>query len=118
MSRIPVDPEPEPGQVVRAGNWAVANVQGRHHAVGRVCRHQFADLSRGSIDENGCLVCPWHYSAYNLEDGRMVRGPQGFLALRRHIPGYDRFVKAYSRYLPLKRRRVVREDGRLYVADD
>lgn len=111
-----VDPEPAPGRVVRAGPWAVANVEGTLHAVDRVCRHQLADLSQGHIDGDGCLVCPWHASAYRLTDGVMVRGPQGFLTLRRHIPLYDRLVKAYARFLPLRRRPVVRRgDGRLEV---
>lgn len=111
-----VEPEPAPGQVVRAGAWAVANVDDTFYAVDRVCRHQLADLSKGHLDADGCLVCPWHASKYRLGDGQMVRGPQGFLTLRRHLPLYDRLVQAYARFLPLRRRPVVRRgDGRLEV---
>lgn len=116
MDAIPVDPEPAAREVVRAGPWAVANTGDTYHAVSRRCRHQFADLSEGRIDAQGCLVCPWHAAAYRLDDGMMVRGPRGILGLHRRLPGYERLVLAYSRFLPLRRRPVVRdEQGRLTV---
>jgi nitrite reductase/ring-hydroxylating ferredoxin subunit len=116
MRGVLVSPEPAPGEVVRAGPWTVTNVDGEFRAVSSRCRHQLADLSNGWLDRNGCLVCPWHYSAYDLDTGRMTRGPQGFLLRRGHIPLYDTLVKASTVFLPLRRRRVVRaRDGRLYV---
>jgi nitrite reductase/ring-hydroxylating ferredoxin subunit len=69
-----------PGTVVGAGRYALGNAGGRYFAVTRRCRHLGADLAGGSIDENGCLVCPWHRSAYDVGTGRMVRGPQGIFA--------------------------------------
>lgn len=108
MPEITVDHVPEPGEVARAGSYAVVNVDGALKAVDRFCRHQGADLSRGRIDGQGCLVCPWHFAAYDPDDGRMVRGPRGFLWIRRRIPGYERLVLAYARYLPLRRRPVER----------
>jgi len=115
MPEIPVEPVPAPGQVVRAGPIAVANLGGTLHAVDRLCRHQGGDLGRGRLDGQGCLVCPWHFSAYDLTDGRMVRGPRGFLWLRRRIPGYDALVRAYARFLPLTRRPVARRGDRTVV---
>ena len=105
-----------PGAVKRVGNWAVGNAGGRggdagadsYFAVGRVCRHQFADLSKGSIDRDGCLVCPWHGSRYDVSTGRMVRGPRGFLGYRGKTPGYTQFVETYSKVLPLRRAIVER----------
>jgi len=76
-----------PGKVVGAGRYAVGNADGRYFAVTRRCRHLGADLAGGSIDENGCLVCPWHRSAYDIGTGRMVRGPQGIFA---RVPGLGR----------------------------
>jgi nitrite reductase/ring-hydroxylating ferredoxin subunit/uncharacterized membrane protein len=38
------------------------------------CAHAGGPLSEGSI-EDGCLVCPWHFSKYRLTDGRTRRGP-------------------------------------------
>src|SRR5216117_4130114 len=62
-----------PSRVVRAGRYAVGNATGTLFAVGRHCRHLGADLAGGSIDEDGCLVCPWHASKYDVGTGRMVR---------------------------------------------
>ncbi|HEX5589767.1 MAG TPA: Rieske 2Fe-2S domain-containing protein [Candidatus Limnocylindrales bacterium] len=38
------------------------------------CAHAGGPLSEGTI-EDGCLVCPWHFSKYRLTDGRARRGP-------------------------------------------
>ena len=69
-----------PGSVRGIGGWAVLNVNGERCAVSRRCRHLRADLANGKIDEDGCLVCPWHQSRYDPTTGRMVVGPQaGFM---------------------------------------
>ncbi len=101
-----------PGTVVGAGPWAVGNVNGDFFALSRRCRHLFADLAAGKIDRGGCLVCPWHASAYNVNTGRMVRGPQGFFA---KIPGLDAFYLALTKVLPLARGTVEVRDGVVYV---
>ena len=78
-NEVEVGPASEltPGTVTGAGRYAVGNAEGELFAVTRRCRHLYADLANGSIDEDGCLVCPWHGSKYDVETGRMVRGPQG-----------------------------------------
>jgi nitrite reductase/ring-hydroxylating ferredoxin subunit len=91
-----------PGTVRRAGPWAVGNTGGEVFAVSRRCRHQLADLSEGSIDADGCLVCPWHQSRYDVTDGRMVAGPRGFLGWHGPTPGYTQLVLAYSKILKLR----------------
>ena len=98
--------------MVGAGHWAVGNVDGEFFAVSRRCRHLFADLAQGKIDRNGCLVCPWHASAYDVKTGRMVRGPQGFFA---KIPGLDPAYVALTKVLPLGRGRVELRDGVVYI---
>lgn len=100
------------GKVTGAGRWAVGNAKGETFAVTRRCRHLYADLANGSIDRNGCLVCPWHGSKYDVKTGRMVRGPQGIFA---KIPGLGAAFKALTRVLPLGRGRVEERDGTLYV---
>ena len=95
-----------------AGRYAVGNADGELFAVTRRCRHLYADLANGSIDEAGCLVCPWHGSRYDVQTGRMVLGPQrGF----EKVPGLDIFYKALTAVLPLGRGRVVQHDDTLYV---
>lgn len=103
------------GTVAQAGQWAVGRSQGRDFAVSRRCRHQFADLSEGSIDAKGCLVCPWHGSRYDVTSGEMVAGPRGFLGYRGPTPGYSALVLAYGRKWRLRVGRIVRRAGRLSV---
>ena len=79
---VPVESVAE-GAVVGAGDYAVGD-NGDYFAVSRKCRHLRADLAEGSIDANGCLVCPWHGAKYDVRSGRMVGGPQGVFA---KIPG-------------------------------
>lgn len=106
---IPVEDLPQ-GAVRRDGKWTVANPDGRPRAVSSRCRHQFADLSAGSIDAHGCLVCPWHGARYDLDSGAMVEGPKGFLGYVGKTPGYTQLVKAYTAVLRL-RRAPVRRNG-------
>ena len=104
-----------PGEVRRVGEWAVGSSDGRDFAVSRRCRHQLADLSKGRVDADGCLVCPWHGARYDTRTGAMVDGPQGFFFYRGRTPGYSALVKAYAQYLGLRVGRVVRRAGRITV---
>ena len=101
---------PPPGGVTRAGAWTVANRDGELRAVSSRCRHQLGDLSKGSLDARGCLVCPWHGSRYDLDTGAMVEGPKGFLGYVGPTPGYTQLIGALGRVLRL-RRRPVHKDG-------
>jgi len=101
-----------PGEVVGVGRYAVGNADGRYFAVTRRCRHLGADLAGGHIDENGCLVCPWHQSAYDVRSGRMVRGPQGVFA---KVPGLGFGFRMLTRVVPLGRATVIERDDGLYV---
>jgi len=112
--RIPASQLP-PGAVRRAGNWAVGNRDGEYFAVSRRCRHQLADMSEGSIDADGCLVCPWHGARYDVGTGRMVRGPRGFLGYHGPTPGYTQFVRGYAKVLRLRVRRALRRGDDVVV---
>ena len=101
------------GTVVGAGKHAVGN-NGDDFAVTRRCRHLRADLAGGSVDEDGCLVCPWHQAKYDVKTGRMVRGPQGVFA---KVPGLGLAFTTLTKVLPLGRGKVVRRGGDVYVSD-
>jgi nitrite reductase/ring-hydroxylating ferredoxin subunit len=107
--RIPAVDLP-PGKVRGAGSWAVGNRgDDRYFAVSRRCRHQLADLAEGSLDAEGCLVCPWHQSRYDVRTGEMVQGPRGFLAYHGPTPVYTQLVAAFGRRARLRVRRATRE---------
>ena len=59
------------------GTLAVGISSGKPFAVSNRCRHLFASLGNGRVTEDGCLQCPWHAALYDVDTGRMVRGPQG-----------------------------------------
>jgi nitrite reductase/ring-hydroxylating ferredoxin subunit len=107
---IPAASVPE-GTVTGVEQYAVGN-NGTYFAVGRKCRHLRADLAGGSIDDDGCLVCPWHGSKYDVSTGRMVRGPQGVFA---KIPGLGTSFKALTGVFPLERGTVEQRGPSLYV---
>ena len=112
--RLPAADVP-PGAVRRAGDWAVGNRgpddagDDRYFAVSRRCRHQLADLSEGSIDADGCLVCPWHQSRYDVRTGEMVAGPTGFLGYHGPTPVYSQVVQFLGRIARLRVRRATRQ---------
>lgn len=112
--RVAAESDLPPGTVVGEGRYAVGNAGGEYFAVTRRCRHLRADLAGGSIDADGCLVCPWHQSKYDVSTGRMVRGPQGVFA---KIPGLGAAFMALTKVLPLGRGTVSVRDGDVYLDD-
>jgi nitrite reductase/ring-hydroxylating ferredoxin subunit len=101
-----------PGTVRGVGDWAVLNVDGERSALSRRCRHLRADLAKGHIDSDGCLVCPWHHAAYDPKSGRMVVGPQaGF----EKVPGLGTAFKTLTKVAPLRHAEVIERDGNVYV---
>ena len=101
-----------PGVIRGAGRYAVGNAGGERFAVTRRCRHLGADLADGSIDDDGCLVCPWHGATYDVTTGRMTRGPRGWFA---RIPGVDAGYRLLTTVLPLGRGEIVERDDHIYV---
>ena len=101
-----------PGSVKGVGNWAVLNVNGERYAVSRRCRHLRADLANGTIDDHGCLVCPWHQARYIPATGRMLVGPQGGFE---KVPGLDAAFIGLTKLWPLRRADVVERDGEVYL---
>jgi nitrite reductase/ring-hydroxylating ferredoxin subunit len=67
------------GRPVRrmVGPVAVAVVRaadGSYRALADQCSHDGGPLSEGEV-EDGCLRCPWHGSAFRLDDGWNAAGP-------------------------------------------
>ena len=107
ISRTKVPPD----SVTGVEGYAVGD-NGEYFAVGRRCRHLRADLAEGSIDADGCLVCPWHRSKYDVKTGQMTRGPQGVFA---RIPGLDAANIALTKVWPLRRGSVTVDGDELQV---
>ena len=104
--------EPAPGTVCGVGDSAVLNVDGKRYAVSRRCRHLRADLAKGHIDNDGCLVCPWHHAVYDPESGRMIVGPQaGFV----RVPGLGTAFADADESRATSPRRGDRRHGNVYA---
>jgi nitrite reductase/ring-hydroxylating ferredoxin subunit len=101
-----------PGVVSGAGRYAVGNANGDLFAVTRHCRHLRADLAKGSIDDAGCLVCPWHGATYDVTTGQMTKGPQGAFA---KVPGLDAGYRLLTKVLPLGRGVISVRGERVFV---
>jgi nitrite reductase/ring-hydroxylating ferredoxin subunit len=93
----------------------VGNRDGELFAVSRRCRHQLADLAEGTLDADGCLVCPWHQSRYDVRTGEMVEGPRGFLAYHGPTPIYTQLVRVLGKVVPLRVRRALRRGDDVVV---
>lgn len=113
MTRIGRPADLPTGSVMGVGEYAVGN-NGEYFAVSRRCRHLGADLANGSIDDDGCLVCPRHGAKYDVRTGRMVRGPQGIFA---KVPGLDTAFRALTQVAPLRRADVEVRDGELHLTE-
>jgi nitrite reductase/ring-hydroxylating ferredoxin subunit/uncharacterized membrane protein len=46
----------------------------RIYATGAVCPHLGGPLDEGKRDGT-CVTCPWHYSEFDMENGKVVHGP-------------------------------------------
>jgi nitrite reductase/ring-hydroxylating ferredoxin subunit/uncharacterized membrane protein len=61
---------------VSAGDVSVLLVRedGQIHALANTCSHAGGPLDEGELAD-GCVICPWHGSAFRLSDGHIARGP-------------------------------------------
>jgi nitrite reductase/ring-hydroxylating ferredoxin subunit len=93
------------------GTLAVGISEGKPFAVSNKCRHLFASLGKGEVDKDGCLECPSHHALYDVETGKMVRGPQGAF---KPLAGS---VKATFGSRALKTFAVELRDGAIWLKD-
>jgi len=91
------------------GTIAVGISEGKPFAVSNRCRHLFASLGEGRVTTEGCLECPWHGSRYDVETGKMVRGPQGAY---KPLAGV---IKATAGAIALKTFPVELRDGAIWL---
>jgi len=91
------------------GAIAVGISAGKPFAVSNRCRHLFASLGEGRVTTEGCLQCPWHGARYDVETGKMVRGPQGAY---KPLAGV---IRATAGAISLKRFSVELRDGAIWL---
>lgn len=53
---------------------ALANVEGKFHAINNTCLHRGGPLGEGELEGN-TVVCPWHGWKYDLTTGQLFNNP-------------------------------------------
>jgi nitrite reductase (NADH) small subunit len=53
---------------------ALANVDGRFHAINGVCLHHGGPLGDGPL-EGAVVTCPWHGWQYDVQTGKVAQNP-------------------------------------------
>lgn len=69
---LPVENVPENARkVVEVGEYRVLIIHsgGKFFAVSNHCPHMSLPLKNGKISDDGAIVCPFHHSAFDLENG-------------------------------------------------
>lgn len=71
-------PEDQPTRVeVNGVKVLLVRRNGRISALGELCSHLGGPLADGKLEGN-CVICPWHYSKFDLSSGEVVDGPATF----------------------------------------
>lgn len=72
----PADCPPGQAVTVAAGGWsiALANVDGRYHAIENTCPHMGGPLGRGEL-QGELLLCPWHAWRFDVRTGCAAANP-------------------------------------------
>lgn len=47
-------------------------------AIAETCAHQGGPLEKGQLMDDNTVICPWHYSRYSLETGKVLHGPSAY----------------------------------------
>jgi nitrite reductase/ring-hydroxylating ferredoxin subunit len=55
--------------------YLIANVKGSYYAIGNICTHTNADLSKGSLGGN-VVTCTKHKSKFDVTTGKVISGPK------------------------------------------
>jgi nitrite reductase (NADH) small subunit len=58
---------------------AIANVDGKFHAIDNLCLHRKGPLGQGTL-EGRVVTCPWHGWQFDVVSGKSVQNPAASLA--------------------------------------
>jgi nitrite reductase/ring-hydroxylating ferredoxin subunit len=76
--RFPQVKPPAPGQAIRVDvkgvPVAVFNLGGELRAIEARCTHVGGPLEKGAVTGH-TVTCPWHGSQFDIDTGKVVRGP-------------------------------------------
>lgn len=69
--------EPGLGKYVEIDGFQIALFlhEGQVFAMDNYCPHAGGNMAAGSVDEEGCAVCPWHGWSFHLHNGELRGAP-------------------------------------------
>jgi len=71
---------------------AVANVDGKFHAIDNTCLHLGGPLGQGVMEGN-LVTCPWHGWQYDVTNGKIPQDPStGVNCYRLEVRGEEIFI--------------------------
>ena len=71
---------------------ALANVDGKFHAINNTCLHRGGPLGQGELEGN-VVTCPWHGWQYDVTSGKVTMNPAvGVDCYAVEVRGEDIFV--------------------------
>ena len=71
---------------------AVANVQGKFHAIDNTCIHLGGPLGQGTVEGN-VVTCPWHGWQFDVTTGKVPEDPSvGVSCYQLEVRGEEIFV--------------------------
>jgi nitrite reductase/ring-hydroxylating ferredoxin subunit len=71
----------------------LANVDGNFYAIGDLCGHRNAPLSRGRLVGH-IVECPLHFAQFDVRSGKLVDGP-----LSVDVPAYETRIEGDTVYV-------------------
>lgn len=77
---------------VNGKTLAIANVEGKFHAIHNTCLHRGGPLGQGELEGN-VVTCPWHGWQYDVTCGKVTMNPSvGVETYAVDVRGDDIFV--------------------------
>ena len=114
MNRAKALPESELAasgrKVIKVGETDILLIATREkvYAIANQCPHLNLPVQNGKVTEQGTIVCQWHRSEFNLEDGSPA-------AWSTWPPGVGKVLASVSKEKPLRTYSVRREEGTIWV---
>ena len=71
----------------------LAHVDGHYYAIGDLCGHRNAPLSRGRLDGH-VIECPLHFAQFDVRTGKLIDGP-----VSADVPSYEVRIEGETIYL-------------------
>ena len=53
----------------------LSRVKGQYYATSHLCTHYKAQLSKGTLSQDGRVMCPWHGACFRVQSGDIEDAP-------------------------------------------